>query len=230
MLFFPLVQLYPSFNQSKINILNSGISSKIDNENAISLLDDDHENGGDDDESDLGSGAGVIAIFLLGFGSLNLMLLYSEKFYKKWQKKHHSTLEQKMTESDNLASRETSEVQEKRVQTEIFGLDLALLRKIKKILRYNHYILMIASVPFFFIHGLSLWNSGEIFGLIGKITALLQLVFVISGIIIWQKLFPFLKSSSGKKIRKFLFRFHRSAILLLLVFLIHFIHIASVDD
>jgi hypothetical protein len=158
---------------------------------------------GDDDKEDLGKIFGLIGIVLLGTGLLKLIPIYGSRIERKYVKKH--------PEKNNKR------------------YFIRLQKKMRKPLKYLHYYCMTLSFPLLLFHGITFFNDWNVERIIGRITFSFHALFMIAGLFLWQKWNIFKDPAKKKKFRRYLYKFHRSLISLLIVFTLHFLHIILVD-
>ena len=163
--------------------------------------DDDDEPKEEDDDDDFGKDLGPIAIGFFAFGTLNILALYIFRFSRK------------------LLGDEGKAGKTKKTITSIY-------KKIRKPLKYIHYVSEAIAFVLLLIHGISMTKSDDIGIILGWLTAIVYLSYALTGFIIWFRFKPVWSSKTAKKV---LNRFHRSLILLLVVIVVHIIHIVAVD-
>ena len=155
----------------------------------------------DEDDDDFGKDLGNVAIGLFAFSTVNIIALYIFRISRK------------------LLGEDEKNLERKKKITNIY-------QKIRKPLKYIHYVSGLAAVTVLLIHGINLSSSDDFGIIIGWVTAGVYLLYVLTGLLIWLKVKPFWSSNKAKKI---LNKFHRSLILFLGVIIVHIVHVVVVD-
>ena len=230
---------YPSLKQ----ILFIGITlsflvmSGVDRVSA----DDDEENDEEFGNEDLAKNLGIIGIYLLLLGNLNVFLFHLVKLETKWHARsrkpkdsHQSSSSREGFPDSNSARPRESQVNSDVSPHQNSGapryIFRTLYRKLYQYLRHIHYLGCLVGTILIVFHGI-LVSSWEFIAILGWCAGILFIIYTVSGIFLWHHWIPRDVQISGKvvNLRRTITKFHRYVPLFYLLFIFHVFHLLFDD-
>ena len=162
---------------------------------------DDDDNGSGFLEDDVAKDIGYVAIGLFAVGMLNVIVLYSFKFTRKFL-------------GDEGTSGKVKEFTKN------------LYMKTRKPLNWFHYLATLGATTIIILHGIRFLNEEEEMGVIGWIATGIFLFYIFTGILIKLRIKPLWKVKIVRRVLNFL---HRNLIIFLGVIVLHLAHFLIAD-